>query len=154
PHQADRSGSGVGCLVLLIIIAILVAALGCAVPQKDIIGAWQLKNSQTREPVTLYIAANGRFYGHGGVNRYFGRLAVPLTDGKFKISGTPGVTMMFGPDLDKEQKFLQALTAADRWQFNDNAELELCTQDKVTAVFTKLPITSNEYARLQAGQVE
>ena len=154
PHQAERRGSGIGCLILLIIIAILVAALGCVTQRGDIVGAWQLKNSQTREPVTLYVAANGRFFGHGGVNRYFGKLSTPFADGRFKISGTPGATMMFGPDLDKEQKFLQILTTADRWQFNDNAELELCTQDKVTAVFTKLAIPTAEYARLQSGQVE
>ena len=86
-----------------------------------------------------YNSQNGSFYGYGGVNRYFGNLAVPFDNGKFAIKGTPGVTMMFGPDLDKEQDYLKALTSADQWKINSDQELELYSNGKKTAVFEYKP---------------
>ncbi|MBR7143528.1 MAG: META domain-containing protein, partial [Lentisphaeria bacterium] len=130
------------------IIIIIVLACGCQTRNNSLVGAWVLKNSTVKTPPTLYVAKNGSFYGNGGVNRYFGKLALPFEDGKFQINGTPGVTMMFGPDLDKEQQFLKDLTSADRWQINKNGELQLLKGDKVLAVFYAKVITSNEYAKL------
>ena len=138
PHQANR-GTGCGCLFILLIIIIILAA-GCrTAEQKTLAGAWKLKNSQMREPATLFVEKDGSFYGYGGVNRYFGKLAVPFDNGKFAIKGTPGVTMMFGPDLDKEQDYLKALTCADQWKINSGQELELYSNGKKTAVFEYKP---------------
>ena len=123
-------------------------ACGCQHRNTSLVGAWVLKNSKVKTPPTLYVAKDGSFYGNGGVNRYFGKLALPFEDGKFQINGTPGVTMMFGPDLDKEQQFLKDLTSADRWQINKDGELQLLKGDKVLAVFYAKVITSNEYAKL------
>ena len=153
PHQARR-GSGCGCMLLILIIMIIVLATGCQYRNTSLVGAWVLKNSTVKTPPTLYVAKNGSFYGNGGVNRYFGKLALPFEDGKFQINGTPGVTMMFGPDLDKEQIFLKNLTAADRWHINKNGELQLLKGDKVLAVFYAKVITSNEIARLNKPEKE
>ena len=148
PHQA-RKGTGCGCLFILLIIIIIIAAAGClAAEPKTLVGAWELKNSQMREPATLYVASDGSFYGCGGVNRYFGKLAIPYKDGKFVIKGTPGVTMMFGPDLNKEQKFLQNLTTANSWKVNKTGELQLCKGDKVLATFASKVIPAEEYQKL------
>ncbi|MBR7144403.1 MAG: META domain-containing protein [Lentisphaeria bacterium] len=139
PHQANR-GTGCGCFFLLLIIIIIIAAFGCKSHNLSIEnGAWQLKSVQTRTPITLFVEKDGSFYGYGGVNRYFGKLAVPFKNGKFAIKGTPGVTMMFGPDLNKEQNYLKALTAADQWKINSNRELELYSNGKKTAVFEYKP---------------
>ena len=62
--------------------------------------------------------------------------------------------MMFGPDLDKEQKFLKDLTTADRWQINSDKELVLYKGDQLLAVFYAKVITSNEYAQLQKPEKE
>ena len=147
PHQASRGG-GCGVFLLLLIIIIIIITCGCSVHKQSLVGAWVLKNSGVKTPPTLYVAKNGRFYGYGGVNRYFGKLSLPFEDGQFKIHSTPGVTMMFGPGLDKEQKFLQNLITADRWQINRDGELQLCKNNEVLAVFYAKVITSNEYAKL------
>lgn len=152
PHKANSGGCGIFMLLLIIIIIIL--ACGCNASNHSLVGAWVLKNSPVKTPPTLYVAKNGRFYGSGGVNRYFGKLALPFEDGNFQINGTPGVTMMFGPDLDKEQQFLRNLTAADRWNINRNGELELSKKDKVLAVFYAKVITSNEYEKLLKPEKE
>ena len=147
PHQASR-GSGCGIFLLLMIIIIIVLSCGCSAGNRSLVGAWVLKNSTVKTPPTLYVAANGSFYGSGGVNRYFGKLSLPFAGGQFKVNGSPGVTMMFGPDLDKEQLFLQNLTTADRWQITPNGELQLCKNNEVLAVFYAKVITSNEYEKL------
>ena len=139
PHQASRGG-GCGIFLLLIILIICLASFGCRSHSLSIEnGAWQLKDVQTRIPITLLVEKDGSFYGCGGVNRYFGKLAVPFDNGKFAIKGTPGVTMMFGPDLDKEQDYLKALTSADQWKINSDQELELYSNGKKTAVFEYKP---------------
>ena len=147
PHKAS-SGSGCGIFLLVLIIIIIVISCGCSVRNQSLVGAWVLKNSAVKTLPTLYVAANGSFYGSGGVNRYFGKLVLPFEDGQFKVHGTPGVTMMFGPDLDKEQKFLQKLTAADRWNISCDGELQLCRNNEVLAVFYAKAITTGEYAKL------
>lgn len=138
PHQASR-GSGCGIFVLLLIIIIIIAAVGCKSNTPDIDGAWELKTIRPRNPITLFVEKDGSFYGYTGVNRYFGKLALPIDNGKFNIKGTPGVTMMFGPDLDKERAFLQILTSADQWKINSSHELELYSKGKKTAVFEYKP---------------
>ena len=138
PHQANR-GSGCGIFLLLLIVIILIAAFGCKSNTSTVNGAWQLKTVQTSVPITLFIEKDGSFYGFGGVNRYFGKLALPLDNGKFTIKGTPGVTMMFGPDLDKEQEYLKILTSADQWKINNSSELELFCKGKKIAVFEYKP---------------
>ena len=146
--QKARSGTGCGIFLLLIIVILIILACGCQFRNYSLVGGWVLKNSSVKTPPTLCVAKNGSFYGNGGVNRYFGKLALPFDDGTFKVQGSPGVTMMFGPDLDKEQIFLKNLTSADRWQINKDGELQLLKGDKVLAVFYAKVLTSNEIARL------
>ena len=133
PHKA-RQGTGCGIFLLLLILIILIASLGCQ-SRPAIDGAWQLKTNNPRIPITLIIEKDGSFYGFSGVNRYFGKLLLPLDNGKFQIIGTPGITMMSGPELDKEQDYIKMLTTADKWQINSSNELELFCKGKKTAVF-------------------
>lgn len=138
PNQARRGGCG--CLTILL-IAIIITALvsGCfafsdpAAAKSSPVGSWIYPISD-KAAATLVIAENGDISGHGGVNRYFGKLNDQFADGKFAMGHPLGSTRMMGPNMAAEQKFFQILHSADSWKINKDGELELIAQDKVIAV--------------------
>lgn len=136
PNQARRGGC-MSVLLLAVIIAALIA--GCfagsepAPDKKTPVGSWVYQISD-KTAATLVIAANGDISGHGGVNRYFGKLNAQFTDGKFAMIHPLGSTRMMGPNMADEQKYFQILHSADSWKINKNGELELMAKDKVIAV--------------------
>ena len=99
-------------------------------------GSWTYTISD-KAAATLVIAENGDISGHGGVNRYFGKLNAEFADGKFAMIHPIGSTRMMGPNLAAEQKFFQILHNAESWKINDNGELELLQQNKVIAVLKR-----------------
>ena len=69
-------------------------------------------NDLMREPFVLFQTEDMRFSGCGGVNNLMG--AFQLNEGKLSLSGVAR-TMMAGPGLDFEDKFVRALNAINTY---------------------------------------
>ena len=135
PHRANHGGCGSGCLIVIIVFISIFIIAGCTSSSGSLTGSWVLENSPTQEPITLTIEESGKFYGFSGVNRYFGSLQQPLQNGQFIIKGTPGVTMMAGPDLQYEQQYLSLLASAEQWQITSRGNLILLNKGRKVAEF-------------------
>lgn len=73
--------------------------------------------------ITMGFSVDGRISGSAGCNQFFGPIAI---DGEGGLTVGPLVsTKMACPQMDLEQAFLEALSAADRFDFAENGELEL-----------------------------
>ncbi|MFM7572720.1 MAG: META domain-containing protein [Snowella sp.] len=92
--------------------------------------SWQLMATgqslpQTEKPITLTFSENNRLAGSSGCNRYMGSFKV--TGNQFDVKSPLASTRMACPEtlMKREQEFLQALSAAKRYQINDKGELEI-----------------------------
>ena len=92
--------------------------------------SWQLIATgqslpQTEKPITLTFSENNRLAGSSGCNRYMGSFKV--TGNQFEVKSPLASTRMACPEtlMKREQQFLQALSAAKRYQINHKGELEI-----------------------------
>ena len=79
--------------------------------------------AMTEGPATLTFAVEGaqadRISGSGGCNRYFG--SYTLTNDRINISPSGSTRMACQPDrMEQEDRFFQALAAAERYELNDD----------------------------------
>lgn len=103
----------------LMMLTALVLLVGCKGKEEatELLKAheWQLesmteKNQQIKNPEnvpTLIFADSSAVYGSAGCNRFFGKYTAEK-DGKISIE-PGGSTMMYCPDMDFENQYLQAL---------------------------------------------
>ena len=102
-------------VVLAVALVGIVAAAGCisnAANSDTPVGEWIISGTD----VTLSLKADGTFAGQSYVNRYFGEYTI---DGNKITFGTPGVTMMFGPEIEKEDAFFKALAGEQTFELAD-----------------------------------
>ncbi len=133
------------CLALLVS-----SCCGCRVPnsqQKKMLGVndWQLtelngnRSFQGDYPDSYTLSFDkkeGRIYGRGSCNRFFGNYTTSAKNG---ISINPGgSTMMMCPNIQTESEYLQTLGQADEFYFEDNV-LMLFHDGEVIAKFRPIP---------------
>ena len=102
-------------VVLAVALVGIVAAAGCistAANSDSPVGDWIISGTD----VTLSLNADGTFAGQSYVNRYFGEYTL---DGN-KITFTQmGNTLMFGPEIEKEDAFFAALAGEQTYEIID-----------------------------------
>ena len=102
-------------VVLAVALAGIVAAAGCistAANSDSPVGDWIISGTD----VTLSLKADGTFAGQSYVNRYFGEYTL---DGNTIIFNLGGSTMMFGPDMEKEDAFFESLNGEHTYELVD-----------------------------------
>lgn len=103
-------------LVMLAVALVgIVAAAGCisnAANSDTPVGEWIISGTD----VTLSLKADGTFAGQSYVNSYFGEYTI---DGNNITFGNPGLTMMFGPEIEKEDAFFKALNETKTFELAD-----------------------------------
>ena len=117
-------------VVLAVALVGIVAAAGCissAANSDSPVGDWIISGTD----VTLSLKADGTFAGQSYVNRYFGEYTL---DGN-KITFTQmGNTLMFGPEIEKEDAFFAALAGEQTYEIVDG---KLVLENGLT--FTEAP---------------
>ena len=117
-------------VVLAVALVGIVAAAGCissAANSDSPVGDWIISGTD----VTLSLNADGTFAGQSYVNRYFGEYTL---DGN-KITFTQmGNTLMFGPEIEKEDAFFAALAGEQTYEIVDG---KLVLENGLT--FTEAP---------------
>ena len=117
-------------VVLAVALVGIVAAAGCissAANSDSPVGDWIISGTD----VTLSLNADGTFAGQSYVNRYFGEYTL---DGN-KITLTQmGNTLMFGPEIEKEDAFFAALAGEQTYEIVDG---KLVLENGLT--FTEAP---------------
>ena len=117
-------------VVLAVALVGIVAAAGCissAANSDSPVGDWIISGTD----VTLSLNADGIFAGQSYVNRYFGEYTF---DGN-KITFTQmGNTLMFGPEIEKEDAFFAALAGEQTYEIVDG---KLVLENGLT--FTEAP---------------
>ena len=117
-------------VVLAVALVGIVAAAGCissAANSDSPVGDWIISGTD----VTLSLKADGTFAGQSYVNRYFGEYTL---DGN-KITFTQmGSTLMFGPEIEKEDAFFAALAGEQTYEIVDG---KLVLENGLT--FTEAP---------------
>ena len=102
-------------VVLAVALVGIVAAAGCisnAANSDTPVGEWIISGTD----VTLSLKADGTFAGQSYVNRYFGEYTI---DGNKIVFNLAGSTMMFGPDMEKEDAFFKALAGEQTFELAD-----------------------------------
>ena len=102
-------------VVLAVALVGIVAAAGCisnAANSDTPVGEWTISGTD----VTLSLKADGTFAGQSYVNRYFGDYTL---DGNKIVFNLAGSTMMFGPDMEKEDAFFKALAGEQTFELAD-----------------------------------
>lgn len=103
-------------LVMLAVALVgIVAAAGCigtAANSDTPVGEWIISGTD----VTLSLKADGTFAGQSYVNRYFGEYTI---DGNKIVFNLAGSTMMFGPEIEKEDAFFKALNGTQTFELAD-----------------------------------
>ena len=102
-------------VVLAVALAGIVAAAGCistAANSDSPVGDWIISGTD----VTLSLKADGTFAGQSYVNRYFGEYTLNGNTITFNLGGS---TMMFGPDMEKEDAFFAALQGEQTYKLVD-----------------------------------
>ena len=102
-------------VVLAVALVGIVAAAGCissAANSDSPVGEWTISGTD----VTLSLKADGTFAGQSYVNRYFGDYTL---DGNKIVFNLAGSTMMFGPDMEKEDAFFKALNGEQTFELAD-----------------------------------
>ena len=103
-------------LVMLAVALVgIAAAAGCistAANSDTPVGEWIISGTD----VTLSLKADGTFAGQSYVNRYFGEYTI---DGNKIVFNLAGSTMMFGPEMDKEDAFFKALNGTQTFELAD-----------------------------------
>lgn len=102
-------------VILALALVGIVAAAGCissAANSDTPVGEWIISGTD----VTLSLKADGTFAGQSYVNNYFGTYTL---DGKKIVFTLGGATMMFGPDIEKEDAFFAALQGEQTFELVD-----------------------------------
>ena len=117
-------------VVLAVALVGIVAAAGCissAANSDSPVGEWTISGTD----VTLSLKADGTFAGQSYVNRYFGEYTL---DGNKIVFTQMGNTLMFGPDMEKEDAFFAALAGEQTYEIVDG---KLVLENGLT--FTEAP---------------
>lgn len=117
-------------VVLAVALVGIVAAAGCissAANSDSPVGDWIISGTD----VTLSLKADGTFAGQSYVNHYFGEYTL---DGNKITFDRTGATMMFGPDMEKEDAFFAALEGEQTYEIVDG---KLVLENGLT--FTEAP---------------
>ena len=117
-------------VILALALVGIVAAAGCissAANSDTPVGEWIISGTD----VTLSLKADGTFAGQSYVNRYFGEYTL---DGNKIVFNLGGSTMMFGPDMEKEDAFFAALNGEHTYEIVDG---KLVLENGLT--FTEAP---------------
>ena len=102
-------------VVLAVALVGIVAAAGCissAANSDSPVGDWIISGTD----VTLSIKGDGTFAGQSYVNRYFGEYTLNGNTITFTLGGS---TMMFGPEIEKEDAFFNALNGEQTFELAD-----------------------------------
>ena len=102
-------------VVLAVALVGIVAAAGCissAANSDSPVGEWTISGTD----VTLSIKGDGTFAGQSYVNRYFGEYTLNGNTITFTLGGS---TMMFGPEIEKEDAFFAALAGEQTYEIVD-----------------------------------
>ena len=78
---------------------------------KSVVGSWE-----TADGVTISFFEDGTFAGVGPVNNYFGTY---VQDGESLTITQTGATMMFGPDMEKEDAYFASLNTVAGFTLTD-----------------------------------
>ncbi len=136
----------------LLMIATLFLMEGCAVSnaqqnrepcEEKLYGVtWKLKMFDNDEivlkhPVTIRFEENGKFFGFGGCNEYFGKSVVTPTTITF---GPIGATRKFcrGPAGEMERRLFSTLRGKKWWNFDEKMHLQIF-DDEHRLIFSKEP---------------
>ena len=117
-------------VVLAVALVGIVAAAGCistAANSDSPVGDWIISGTD----VTLSLKADGTFAGQSYVNRYFGEYTL---DGNKIVFTQMGNTLMFGPEIEKEDAFFAALAGEQTYEIVDG---KLVLENGLT--FTEAP---------------
>ena len=117
-------------VVLAVALVGIVAAAGCisnAANSDTPVGEWIISGTD----VTLSIKGDGTFAGQSYVNRYFGEYTLNGNTITFTLGGS---TMMFGPEIEKEDAFFAALAGEQTYEIVDG---KLVLENGLT--FTEAP---------------
>ena len=117
-------------VVLAVALVGIVAAAGCissAANSDSPVGEWTISGTD----VTLSLKADGTFAGQSYVNRYFGEYTL---DGNKIVFTQMGNTLMFGPEIEKEDAFFAALAGEQTYEIIDG---KLVLENGLT--FTEAP---------------
>ena len=117
-------------VVLAVALVGIVAAAGCissAANSDSPVGDWIISGTD----VTLSIKGDGTFAGQSYVNRYFGEYTLNGNTITFTLGGS---TMMFGPEIEKEDAFFAALAGEQTYEIVDG---KLVLENGLT--FTEAP---------------
>ena len=117
-------------VVLAVALVGIVAASGCisnAANSDTPVGEWTISGTD----VTLSLKADGTFAGQSYVNRYFGEYTL---DGNKIVFNQMGNTLMFGPEIEKEDAFFAALAGEQTYEIVDG---KLVLENGLT--FTEAP---------------
>ena len=117
-------------VVLAVALVGIVAAAGCissAANSDSPVGDWIISGTD----VTLSIKGDGTFAGQSYVNRYFGEYTL---DGNKIVFTQMGNTLMFGPEIEKEDAFFAALAGEHTYEIVDG---KLVLENGLT--FTEAP---------------
>ena len=117
-------------VVLAVALVGIVAAAGCissAANSDSPVGEWTISGTD----VTLSLKADGTFAGQSYVNRYFGEYTL---DGNKIVFTQMGNTLMFGPEIEKEDAFFAALAGEQTYEIVDG---KLVLENGLT--FTEAP---------------
>ena len=102
-------------VILALALVGIVAAAGCissAANSDTPVGEWIISGTD----VTLSLKADGTFAGQSYVNRYFGEYTLNGNTITFTLGGS---TMMFGPEIEKEDAFFNALNGEQTFELVD-----------------------------------
>ena len=117
-------------VVLAVALVGIVAAAGCisnAANSDSPVGEWTISGTD----VTLSIKGDGTFAGQSYVNRYFGEYTL---NGNKIVFTQMGNTLMFGPEIEKEDAFFAALAGEQTYEIVDG---KLVLENGLT--FTEAP---------------
>ena len=112
--------------------AVVLSSCGTTGKSVDISGEWNVvsvKGEQVEgNPYIGFDLAEGRIYGNAGCNRIMGGVEVDsVNPGKIGFTGV-GATRMMCPDMETEQKVLEALNEVAGYQAS-SARVELTDKD-------------------------
>lgn len=135
-------------LKLLIVISLSALLVGCCScrrshkspkDNKPLVGTeWQLAQlnggsvATQDDSFTINFDAEGKFFGRGDCNRYFG--TYKSSDDRKITLADMGSTRAMCPDADKEQELFDALSAADAYRIDGSSLMLLC-KGELIAVF-------------------
>lgn len=118
-------------------------------PAVELVGTNWVAESVAGQPVgagfasTVFFETDERVTGNAGCNEYFGSWG---TDGEGIAFGHIGATMMSCPDeqMAQEQSFMEALSAAERFEIQDGKLLIFSSGSDGPSVLRPQPVAAAE----------